>query len=84
MKDEVVTIAVARVGVEANAGAGMAPAFQELTWTSAVIMRLLGNVWSVTMAFVGSAAAVLVWLRVPLLIDHDPRRRTRRSWGCSS
>ena len=59
----------------------MSPAVQELTWTSAVIMRLLGNVWFVIIAFLGSAAAVLVWLRTPLLICHVPLAKDQAELG---
>ena len=50
----------------------MSPAFQEFTWTSDVIMRLLGYVWFVIKAFLGSAEAVLVWSSAPLLTYHVP------------
>ena len=50
----------------------MSPAVQELTSTSDVIITLLGYVWFVIIAFLGSAAAVLVWLSVPLLTCHVP------------
>ena len=59
----------------------MSPAFQELTWTSDVTMRLLGNVWLVIIAFLGSAAAVPVWLRTPLLIDHVPPTKDQAELG---
>ena len=38
----------------------------------AVIMTLAGKVWPVIRAFLGSAAAVLVWLSVPLLPARFP------------
>jgi len=59
----------------------MSPAFQELTWTSDVTMRLLGYVWLVIIAFLGSAAAVPVWLRTPLLICHVPPTKDQAELG---
>ena len=44
-------------------------------------MRLLGNVWFVIIAFLGSAAAVLVWLRTPLLICHVPPTKDQAELG---
>jgi hypothetical protein len=44
-------------------------------------MRLLGNVWFVIIAFLGSAAAVLVWLRAPLLICHVPLAKDQAELG---
>ena len=59
----------------------MSPAFQELTWTSDVTMRLLGYVWLVIIAFLGSAAAVPVWLRTPLLICQFPPTKDQAELG---
>src|SRR5271157_2236629 len=59
----------------------MTPAFQELTWTSDVTMRLLGYVLLVIMAFLGLAVAVPVWLRTPLLICHVPPTKDQAELG---
>ena len=44
-------------------------------------MTFAGKVWLVTMAFLGSAAAVLVWLSVPLLICHVPPTKDQAELG---
>jgi len=44
-------------------------------------MRLLGYVWFLIIAFLGSAAAVLVWVRTPLLICHVPPTKDQAELG---